>query len=434
MKQLFILFLCFVALETTRCQSKFSWIDVNDIYSLKGDAVTFHHPVKIGSYYFNAGKDSMWIEKPLGTFLTRIDTLKTGPKIDTSLLVTVWAAKTSGKASVHYNNITNIPSFIKTSDIDTSDIAHKSKAETFSGKKTFSSPIFPMSIKKWTAIDDTFGSIPIIGINKFGFYTKSNSGYFNYIYTNTNNGGVQNYIYTNAGNQNYIYTNSGTQNYIYFNTGSQNVMLTNAYYQNYIFSNNSIQNYCATNSGAQCMIATNSGYQNKINTNNYIQNYIITNPNGKTQNYILSNSGYQNYLSGNYSNAYQTYIDTNDGTVVKVASGSGKFLNYTTSGGDTTEIINQTSTGLNQAFKKKGVLVYTNDASGNINTTGIVAATGSITSGTLVKAPSFYVSSIQTAPESATSSGSAGEIRFCSDGIYLCVTTNTWLKCAASSF
>lgn len=39
-----------------------------------------------------------------------------------------------------------------------------------------------------------------------------------------------------------------------------------------------------------------------------------------------------------------------------------------------------------------------------------------------------------TPPASATAPGYKGEVRFCSDAIYVCIATNTWMKCALSVF
>jgi hypothetical protein len=50
------------------------------------------------------------------------------------------------------------------------------------------------------------------------------------------------------------------------------------------------------------------------------------------------------------------------------------------------------------------------------------------------RATQFYLSSINTAPPSATSKGTAGELRFTDTGIYICVATNKWIKCVGSAF
>ena len=51
-----------------------------------------------------------------------------------------------------------------------------------------------------------------------------------------------------------------------------------------------------------------------------------------------------------------------------------------------------------------------------------------------VRVQSLRVKALNTAPSSSTDTGTAGEIRICSDAIYVCVATNTWKKCALTSF
>jgi len=51
-----------------------------------------------------------------------------------------------------------------------------------------------------------------------------------------------------------------------------------------------------------------------------------------------------------------------------------------------------------------------------------------------VLATGYKVSEIQTAPSSATDTGTAGEIRFTATGIFICTATNTWIKCVGATF
>jgi hypothetical protein len=50
------------------------------------------------------------------------------------------------------------------------------------------------------------------------------------------------------------------------------------------------------------------------------------------------------------------------------------------------------------------------------------------------RATQFYLSTINTAPPTSTSKGTAGELRFTDSGIYICVATNKWIKCVGSTF
>ena len=53
---------------------------------------------------------------------------------------------------------------------------------------------------------------------------------------------------------------------------------------------------------------------------------------------------------------------------------------------------------------------------------------------TAVTSPKYFVSAVQTAPSSATDTGTAGEIRFTSDYIFFCTATNTWKRAALSTW
>jgi hypothetical protein len=50
------------------------------------------------------------------------------------------------------------------------------------------------------------------------------------------------------------------------------------------------------------------------------------------------------------------------------------------------------------------------------------------------RATKFYVSSLNTAPSSASDTGTTGEIRFTADYIYVCTATNTWKRTAIATW
>jgi hypothetical protein len=513
MKQLFILFLCFVALETTRCQSKLSWIDVNDIYSLKGDAVIFHHPVKIGSYYFNAGKDSMWIEKPLGTFLTRIDTLKTGPKIDTSLLVTVWAAKTSGKAVINYNNIKNIPVWdstyiygiisgkIKYSDTTKVVVTLKQLKDSLSKitsviKVVNSSCLFsktPLAGSNVTTatFSNFFGDGAGSGAtgashsNFMGYYSGSgatsapysnflglycgmgatSASYSNFLGYYAGNGATKatgsNFLGYYAG----IYaTGAAYSNFLGYSAGNGATSASNSNFLGYgaggSATSASYANFIGYSAGTSATSASNSNFigvmagtsATSANNSNFLgANAGCNATNAKGSNFLGASAGngatgaaYSNifgYNAGSSGAKYSSYSNLFGYNAGKTISGDTLGSNNIIIGTNLT-LANATANAMNIGGVLFGSGFYS-VTSGNPSATavstgkigiGIVSPTCTLDVNGETKATKFTLSSIQTAPESATSSGSAGEIRFCSDGIYLCVTTNTWLKCAASSF
>lgn len=46
----------------------------------------------------------------------------------------------------------------------------------------------------------------------------------------------------------------------------------------------------------------------------------------------------------------------------------------------------------------------------------------------------LFISTINTAPVTPTSTGTLGEIRFTTTGIYICTTTNVWIKCVGATW
>jgi len=51
-----------------------------------------------------------------------------------------------------------------------------------------------------------------------------------------------------------------------------------------------------------------------------------------------------------------------------------------------------------------------------------------------VLATQFKLSALNTAPASASDTGTTGDIRFTSDSLYLCISTNTWVKATLATF
>lgn len=435
MKKLILLITCIAFLQAAKSQSKLSWLDVNDIYSLKSTAVEFHHPIKMGSFYINGNTDSVWLEKPLGTFLTRIDTVKSGTKIDTSLLVTAWAAKTSGKASVHYSNITNVPTFIKTSDLDTSDIAHKIRTETFTGAKSFTGVTKFGSSTNYVTMT-TAGllnlyqsSSQVFGINTKGFINMYNSyenvgiGYnclsntsYSYntavgYYSQTNNAGSANTsvgyysLYNIAGGGNTAVGYQSAYNSRYCSglvaigyqaayTGTANSFAVAIGHQS-LYS--ALAGPGNVSIGGLCCYKTTGGYNVGIG-----QECLYNNTSGM-YNIALG------YLAGYYNTTLNNRLFINSISRSNIAGDTTKSIIY---GFQHTDVSSQR--------------LYFN--AGNVYCAGNMTNTGSNT------ATSYFVSSIQTAPASSTDTGTTGELRICADGLYICIATNTWIKCSGSTF
>lgn len=97
---------------------------------------------------------------------------------------------------------------------------------------------------------------------------------------------------------------------------------------------------------------------------------------------------------------------------------------YTAANGTTTNGSQRAKITSNGNF-----LVGTNTDSGEkLQVTGNSKLSGNVTSN------KYYVSSLNTAPSTTSDTGTAGEIRFTSTGVFICTATNTWIKCTGGSF
>lgn len=209
----------------------------------------------------------------------------------------------------------------------------------------------------------------------------------------------------------------------------------------------------ATNTavGQFALVSNLSGSQNSIFGRN--AGYSITS--GSLNVYMGANAGY----SATSTN-YNTFAGYNSGGSVTTGggnslygSGSGSTLiqgvgnsfygNDTGLGittGNYNTIIGSNVSGLSTTLSNTIIL-----ADGQGNKRIFVESTGKVGIGTVTPAQTldvngtaqatvFKVSAIQTAPATATSTGTTGEIRFTTSGIYVCTATNTWIKCTGATF
>lgn len=51
-----------------------------------------------------------------------------------------------------------------------------------------------------------------------------------------------------------------------------------------------------------------------------------------------------------------------------------------------------------------------------------------------VLADSYALTALQTAPASASATGTLGEVRWVADNVYLCIATNTWVKASLATW
>ena len=59
---------------------------------------------------------------------------------------------------------------------------------------------------------------------------------------------------------------------------------------------------------------------------------------------------------------------------------------------------------------------------------------GVLSTATSVSSESFAVAAVQNAPAAVGSTGTAGQIVFAADGVYLCIAANTWRKATLATF
>ena len=69
----------------------------------------------------------------------------------------------------------------------------------------------------------------------------------------------------------------------------------------------------------------------------------------------------------------------------------------------------------------------------SINSVGATFSSNVVATG-FVQADNFKVNTLNTAPASATSAGTTGEIKFSSDYVYLCTSANTWKRAALTTW
>lgn len=69
-----------------------------------------------------------------------------------------------------------------------------------------------------------------------------------------------------------------------------------------------------------------------------------------------------------------------------------------------------------------------------VSVTGIASVAGDVVATGDVQGDTMSVSGMNTAPASATATGTVGEIRWTAGHVYLCTATNTWVRAALATF
>ena len=73
----------------------------------------------------------------------------------------------------------------------------------------------------------------------------------------------------------------------------------------------------------------------------------------------------------------------------------------------------------------------THYASFTVDATGLLTLGGTLG---IIKVSQYRLAASNTAPASAAATGTAGEIRFCADGVYFCTATDTWVKATMATW
>ena len=102
------------------------------------------------------------------------------------------------------------------------------------------------------------------------------------------------------------------------------------------------------------------------------------------------------------------------------------FVGYESGLGSATQHSNSTALGAGAYVNADNTVVLGNGA-----VTNVLAGS---TSGATVNAGKYKLSALNTAPASASATGTVGEIRWANGYVYLCVAANTWQRAALTSW
>lgn len=102
---------------------------------------------------------------------------------------------------------------------------------------------------------------------------------------------------------------------------------------------------------------------------------------------------------------------------------------------DAVYLVNSSKLILNNYVPGSGIVNYLHSGSLSPISTNVTAdANGNVAVLGNLSAGQFFVSSLNAAPSTSTSTGSLGEIRITATAIYVCTATNTWVKAALATF
>lgn len=155
-------------------------------------------------------------------------------------------------------------------------------------------------------------------------------------------------------------------------------------------------------------------------------------------NTVSTGSGYPLVINNS-----STSISTNAGAVINnnnnsSASSGLRIINFSTGGSGFTS--GNTSTGIGSNFYNVSTGVCARFESNTGSTGDLIqftknnSVTGKVDQNGEITVPKYRLSALNTAPASATDTGTTGEIRVTDTYIYVCTATNTWVRTALTTW
>lgn len=173
-----------------------------------------------------------------------------------------------------------------------------------------------------------------------------------------------------------------------------------------IYSNGSALSYLGGNLSIGKTYNAYGGYANALDLEGGIT---IHRPSDALNTYLLA--------AFNVANSIKTSVKLdNADNVVFTNNTSGKYIAFYTDVSNLALVLSGGKVGIGK------IPIVPLDIVGNVATTGTVTST------------QYKLSALNTAPASATATGTLGEIRVVADYIYVCTATNTWVRAALTTW
>lgn len=197
------------------------------------------------------------------------------------------------------------------------------------------------------------------------------------------------------------------------------------------FESNASNNMVLTSNSGGSTLILNGAANLRINTAN-VQRLGFDNTGAATFSGVTNHADVANF-SGTWAN-YQTNIGANNqgGRIAFTRGSDGQIagrLGYTSATAIDMELIAQSAGSSLILGGGSNAILRTN----SVNRLSI-NSTGEATFSNTVNATQYNISALNTAPASATATGTTGEIRITSGFIFVCIATNTWVRAALTTF